>query len=71
MVVIECENCGKRVRKPASQVAKWNHHFCNKICHNQWRYRTGVKRKETSDWTYYNKLKNLAKRRKEVLKDGR
>jgi len=71
MVVVECENCGKMVRKPSRQVTKWNHHFCNKTCHNQWRYKNGIKRVEKSDWSFYHKLKDFAEKRKEVMKNGR
>lgn len=32
-----CDNCGKILNHPASQVAKSKHHFCDQRCHDQWR----------------------------------
>lgn len=48
-IEIECDNCGKKILRTKNNLDKYNQHFCDDICHNEWQIGRNVG-EENPDW---------------------
>ena len=61
-----CDNCGKKFSKKSNEVAKHNHNFCSPKCYGEYKteYKLGSEKGKQLDRSQFDKLKNLARKRK-------
>jgi len=61
---IECDNCGKSVRKPANYLRLYKNHFCSRKCYFAYRKKHNVTTKgQRYDVSQQKILNDLAKKR--------